>query len=137
VRERASASGQRRHRVGSGVRRNLPAQPARGQGGRRARSRAVLAFLLLDVNRVVSIDRLTDGVWGEDPPASAAATLPSYVSRPRKEIGTELVVSSPNGYALKVDPESIDVHRFERPMPGRALLFEHHGFENTTVSSTF
>ena len=35
-----------------------------------ARPRAVLAMLLLHPNRVVSVDRLVDAVWGETPPAS-------------------------------------------------------------------
>jgi hypothetical protein len=32
------------------------------------RQRAVLALLLLEANRVVSMDRLAEDVWGGDPP---------------------------------------------------------------------
>ena len=78
------------------------------------RQRAVLAILMLDPNRVVSSDRLIGGVWGERPPASAAATLQSYVSRLRKALGAEMLVSSSAGYQLRTDPQRIDVVRFER-----------------------
>src|SRR5262249_27985486 len=58
-------------------------------GGRR--QRAVLALLLLEPNRVVSTDRLIDGVWGARPPSAAEATLQGYLSRLRKALGAELV----------------------------------------------
>jgi DNA-binding SARP family transcriptional activator len=35
------------------------------------RRQAVLALLLLDANRIVSVDRLIDGVWGDAPPSGA------------------------------------------------------------------
>src|SRR5258707_7052726 len=41
------------------------------------RQRAVLALLLLEPNRVVSMDRLAEGVWGGDPPQGWATTLPT------------------------------------------------------------
>ena len=51
-----------------------------------AKQRAVLALLLLHPDEVVPIDRLVDGVWGEDPPPSAAHTVEGYVSRLRRTI---------------------------------------------------
>jgi DNA-binding SARP family transcriptional activator len=59
------------------------------QGGRGiplggAKQRALLAALLLHVNEVVSRDRLINGVWGEQPPAAAAHTVETYVSRLRR-----------------------------------------------------
>jgi DNA-binding SARP family transcriptional activator len=39
------------------------------------RQRAVLALLLLEANRVVSMDRLAEEVWGGDPPGEWANTL--------------------------------------------------------------
>ena len=49
-----------------------------------AKQRAVLAVLLLRAGEVVSVERLVDEVWGEEPPPSAAHTLESYVSRLRQ-----------------------------------------------------
>ena len=47
------------------------------------KQRSVLAMLLLDPNRSVSTDRLVDGLWGDEPPLRAAATLRVYVSNLR------------------------------------------------------
>jgi DNA-binding SARP family transcriptional activator/tetratricopeptide (TPR) repeat protein len=80
----------------------------------RRRLRALLAFLLLHANELVSSDRLIDEVWGPDPPKTAGASLQNYVSRLRKAIGTEAIVSQPPGYVLRVDPERFDLARFER-----------------------
>lgn len=49
-----------------------------------AKQRALLAGLLLHANEVVSRARLTDGLWGDDPPATAAHTIETYVSRLRR-----------------------------------------------------
>jgi DNA-binding SARP family transcriptional activator len=80
----------------------------------RRRLRALLAFMLLNANEPVSADRLVDEVWGPDPPKTAAASLQNYVSRLRKALGAELIVSQPAGYLLRVDPERFDLARFER-----------------------
>src|SRR5262245_7170201 len=86
------------------------------------KQRSVLAMLLLDANRVVSTDRLVDGLWGDDPPVRAAATLQVYVSNLRKALepdrsrGAEpsvLITQSP-GYLFAVDPDQIDLFRFEQ-----------------------
>jgi DNA-binding SARP family transcriptional activator len=76
--------------------------------------RSLLAYLLLHANELVSSDRLIDEVWGPEPPKTAAASLQNYVSRLRRAIGPELIVSQPPGYVLRVDPERFDLTRFER-----------------------
>src|SRR3954468_6258879 len=80
----------------------------------RHRMRALLAFLLLRANEPVSADRLIDEVWGPDPPKTASASLQNYVSRLRKAIGPEAILSQATGYVLRVDPESFDLAKFER-----------------------
>ena len=47
------------------------------------RQRCVLAALLVDVNQVVSVDKLIDRVWGAQPPRSVRGTIHSYISRLR------------------------------------------------------
>ncbi|MEU6404439.1 hypothetical protein [Streptomyces sp. NPDC046985] len=43
------------------------------------RPRALLTLLLLDAGRTVAAERLTDGLYGTEPPAGAAAIeLPAY-----------------------------------------------------------
>lgn len=78
------------------------------------KQRAVLAILLLDANKVVSRDRLIDGLWGESPPATAAHTLDNYISRLRKSLGEGRVLRRPPGYLLHVENEELDLDRFER-----------------------
>jgi DNA-binding SARP family transcriptional activator len=78
-----------------------------------ARRRAVLALLLLDANRVVSVDRLVDGVWGDSPPPSAQPSLHNQLGRLRQELG-ERLVTRPPGYLLRVDGGELDLDRFLR-----------------------
>ena len=51
------------------------------------KQRAVLAHLILRANRLVPIDLLIDGIWGEEPPETAKNTLQTYVYRLRKMLG--------------------------------------------------
>ena len=83
--------------------------------------RGVLARLLVDVGRTVSVTALVDELWGERAPADAHRTTRTYVSRlrramagPPREGSGEVLVTRPPGYQLAVDPEAIDSVRFER-----------------------
>src|SRR2546423_294961 len=80
----------------------------------RQRLRALLAYLLLHANELIPSERLIDEVWGPEPPKTAGASLQNYVSRLRKALGAELIVSQSPGYILRVDPERFDLARFER-----------------------
>ena len=51
------------------------------------KQRSLLALLLLHRNEAVSTDRLTDGLWGEQPPATAGKVVQVYVSRLRRLLG--------------------------------------------------
>ncbi|MGQ0572690.1 MAG: BTAD domain-containing putative transcriptional regulator [Pseudonocardia sp.] len=80
-----------------------------------ARQRAVLAALLVDVNRVVPVDRLIDRVWADRPPYRARNALSAYVSRLRQRLAgaTGVRISrGPGGYALAADPLAVDLHAF-------------------------
>ena len=81
---------------------------------RGSKRRAVLAILVLHANEVVRTDRLIEELWAENPPANASAALHSHVSRLRKDLGGDVVVTKPWGYVLRTDPEAIDLRRFER-----------------------
>jgi DNA-binding SARP family transcriptional activator/tetratricopeptide (TPR) repeat protein len=88
-------------------------------GGRK--QRALLAILLLHANEVVSRDRLIDSLWGDVPPKSAADIVRVFVSRLRKALeprvggnGAYRVLQTwPAGYLLAVEPDQLDVRRFE------------------------
>jgi WD40 repeat protein/DNA-binding SARP family transcriptional activator len=90
-----------------------------------AKQRAVLAMLGLEANRAVSADRLIEGLWGEQPPPSAAKMVQNYVWRLRKALaadGGAEICTRGRGYELRIDPELVDVLRCERLMAeaGRA-----------------
>jgi WD40 repeat protein/DNA-binding SARP family transcriptional activator len=80
--------------------------------------RALLAMLALDAGSTVSAERLIDGLWGEDPPASAGKLVQIYVSNLRKALAnggeTQVIVTHGRGYELQLDREHIDVACFER-----------------------
>lgn len=78
------------------------------------KQRALLAILLLHANEAVSRDRLIDGIWGERPPPTAAHTLDNYVSRLRKALGDGRLSRRAPGYVLHVEPDELDLDRFER-----------------------
>ena len=78
-----------------------------------AKPRALLALLLLDRNRVVSVDRLIDELWGEEPPETAGKALQGYISQLRKALGADRVATTSPGYSLRVEPGELDVDRFE------------------------
>src|SRR5256712_11166260 len=81
-----------------------------------AKQRAMLAILLLNANQVVSSDRLIDELWGDEPPDSGATALQVQVSRLRKMLGEggKTVVTKASGYAIQLDRDQLDLHRFER-----------------------
>ncbi|WP_433564172.1 AfsR/SARP family transcriptional regulator [Nocardia sp. CA-151230] len=86
------------------------------------RVRALLGLLALEAGRVVPVERLVDGVWGEDPPAGTGNALQTLASRLRAAV-PGAVRSDGGGYVLELAPEDVDVHRFAREVvAGRALL---------------
>jgi DNA-binding SARP family transcriptional activator len=88
---------------------------------RGAKQRGLLAILLLHANEVVSADRLLDGLWEEQPPATAQKALQVYVSQLRKLLGAERVQTMAPGYLLRVEPDELDLERFQRLQEGGRL----------------
>jgi DNA-binding SARP family transcriptional activator len=78
------------------------------------RQRALLALLLTRPNEVVSTDHLVDELWGSRPPKTALNTIQYYVSQLRKTLGADRIVTRPPGYLIRIEPEELDLARFER-----------------------
>jgi DNA-binding SARP family transcriptional activator len=86
------------------------------------RQRSVLALLLLDPNRIVSIDRLADALYGEAPPVSAVTQVHRQISELRGVLeperaagsGPSVIETRPPGYRIAVRPGALDLQRFER-----------------------
>ncbi len=83
------------------------------------RQRTILAVLLAARGEIVSTDRLVDGLWGPQPPASSRKTLQSYVSRLRRALescepaGGGVLVTSVDGYWVNLSVCELDAARFE------------------------
>jgi WD40 repeat protein/DNA-binding SARP family transcriptional activator len=77
------------------------------------KQRTVLALLVAEVGKPVSVDALIDGVWGEEPTTGARSTLQTYVSNLRAAIG-DVIVRDDGGYRLVADLENVDAVEFER-----------------------
>ncbi len=78
------------------------------------KQQALLGIFLLHPGETLSRDRLIDELWGSRPPETAGNTLQVYVSQLRKLLPPGALVTRLPGYALEVDPESLDASRFER-----------------------
>jgi predicted ATPase/DNA-binding SARP family transcriptional activator len=82
-----------------------------------ARQRCVLAALLVDVNRPVSVDQLIHRVWSDNPPHRARNALAGYLSRLRALVagdGRVQITRGPSGYTMVADEAAVDMHAFRR-----------------------
>jgi DNA-binding SARP family transcriptional activator len=82
----------------------------------RGRQRALLAVLLLNAGRVVSVGQIAETLWGPASLPSASVTVRNYVKRLRRVLGdadqARIVTRSP-GYVIRADPGELDVASFE------------------------
>src|SRR5262249_50561576 len=70
-------------------------------------------LLLLNANRTLAVDRIVDDLWGEDVPETAHKMVQVYVSRLRKSLPAGALHTRPPGYAVLLEHEQLDLHRFE------------------------
>ncbi|MCX4539483.1 BTAD domain-containing putative transcriptional regulator [Streptomyces sp. NBC_01565] len=96
-----------------------------------AKRHSLLAVLLLNPNAVVTVDRLTDALWEEEPPRHSRTVLQGHVSRLRALFaeygapahGVELVTRG-QAYALRLPESMVDAHRFEELLRAARLRSE-------------
>ena len=81
--------------------------------------RALLALLALRPGALTSVSAVVDAFWPDEPPASAAKVVQTYVSRLRKALGPEMIEHRDGGYALRVSRDAVDAARFEDLVAGR------------------
>ncbi|MFG1910139.1 BTAD domain-containing putative transcriptional regulator [Kribbella sp. NPDC048928] len=107
--------------------------PLRGWAGDRGfelgplRQQAFLAVLALRPNQVVSADELVELVWDDAPPASGSRIVPTYAYRLRRLLPADVLISSRDGYSLRLATEALDLTRFE------ALVSAAHATDNLDV----
>ena len=105
-------------------------------GGRQRRT--LLSILAVHAGEAVSTDRLIDELWGDSRPDTARKTVQSHIAHLRKALNTHSEVLAParDGYAMRIDADSIDTNQFESlvkqarerrraaPMPEAKMLSE-------------
>ena len=77
-----------------------------------ARQRVALAALALAPGGTLTSETLADHLWGDELPAQVRPALHTTITRLRKLVGTDRVVSTAGGYALVVPDDAVDVRRF-------------------------
>ena len=82
-----------------------------------AKPKQIFEILVLGRGRPVSKDRLAELLWGDDPPRNVAATLETYVSVLRRQLGEEArdrLTTEPGGYCLGTSGEwSVDTDELD------------------------
>ncbi|MEV6297802.1 BTAD domain-containing putative transcriptional regulator [Actinoplanes sp. NPDC051861] len=78
------------------------------------RDRVVLAMLLLNAGRIVGLSEITEAVWGADPPATAKGQLQTCVSRLRRALPPDAILTDRAGYGIQIGPDELDAVVFGR-----------------------
>ncbi|MGY1663377.1 BTAD domain-containing putative transcriptional regulator [Geodermatophilus sp. SYSU D00705] len=108
----------------------------------RPKQRTLLAVLLVEADRAVSLDQLVEQLWNGQPPAQAIGSLQAYVSNLRRVLEPgrgpgsppRTLLSQPPGYRLAVADGDLDVHLFEASAAdGHRLLEAQRPEEASTV----
>jgi len=94
------------------------------------RQRCVLARLTAARGQVVSVDRLIEDLYADEAPPRALAAVQSYVSHLRRALEPDragwaragVLIASPPGYALRLDPGAVDAWVFEDEVHQAAAL---------------
>ncbi|MEV4248950.1 BTAD domain-containing putative transcriptional regulator [Streptosporangium canum] len=80
------------------------------------RHRAVLAYLLLNSGRVISIERLIDAMWGYDQPDTARSQIHASITALRKVLrgagAVQLLQTRSGGYVAQPEPGQVDAQEF-------------------------
>ena len=76
------------------------------------RQEVVLALLLLEADNVVSVDRMVDSLWADDPPRTARSQVHITISALRRIVGEGVIVTRPPGYSIQVPDGALDLARF-------------------------
>jgi DNA-binding SARP family transcriptional activator len=80
------------------------------------RQQRILAVMLINSGRVLSLDYLLDAVWGLDPPVTAKRQLQNSVSDLRRRLTDgwpdPLILADGVGYRIRLAPGQLDLHAF-------------------------
>ncbi|GLY79307.1 AfsR/SARP family transcriptional regulator [Actinoallomurus iriomotensis] len=100
------------------------------------KARALLAVLLGRPGRAVAGGVLTEALWGDEPPKSAAKNIQTYVHQLRRRLGDPgRIVHQNSGYLLRVGRDESDVTRFDDLVAAARAV--HAGGEPVRASELF
>jgi DNA-binding SARP family transcriptional activator len=78
------------------------------------KQRSTLALLLLNANRVVSVDRLADALYAGAAPVTALKQVQRQISDVRKTLGSASTIETRSpGYTIRLTSEQLDLTMFE------------------------
>lgn len=84
---------------------------------RRGLPRTILTYLLLRVGETARSETLADVLWGDQQPVNPSNALQTQISYLRRQLAahtaSQPIVTRPGGYALVVDRDAVDAHRFD------------------------
>ncbi|MEU9886319.1 BTAD domain-containing putative transcriptional regulator [Sphaerisporangium sp. NPDC051011] len=101
------------------------------------RQRITLANLLLDANRVVTVDRLAEAIYGDDLPPTSRAQVQICISSLRRLFAAngdpDIISTQSRGYTIRVDEGRLDMRRFEE-LTSRARRAREAGAADEAVN---
>ena len=73
---------------------------------------ALLALLAMARGDTVSVTRIIDALWGDDPPSAVVNAVQSHVSRLRRHLGEAAgcLITEATGYRLALPDAGLDAH---------------------------
>ena len=80
----------------------------------RNKHRALASLLAVRAGEVVPADVLIEELWGGRPPRTAREALHNNISQLRSKLGGDAIEWREPGYVLHIDPEGLDLFRFDR-----------------------
>ncbi len=99
------------------------------------KARTVLKILALHRGRPVSVELLADCLWPEDPPARPGTQVAVLVSRMRAVLGSDRLIRSDAGYALRADWLDLDAMDELVAEAGRRLEAGSHTLARTAATA--
>ncbi|MFE7277007.1 BTAD domain-containing putative transcriptional regulator [Streptomyces sp. NPDC057623] len=101
------------------------------------RERVVVSQLILNANKVVSVERLADGVWNYHTPSTVRTQIQICISRLRRafdEAGLSgRIVTSRPGYQLVADQDEVDLLVFEREVSAALRVIKQRSSPEATA----
>ncbi|MGW6010646.1 BTAD domain-containing putative transcriptional regulator [Streptomyces sp. NPDC055210] len=95
--------------------------------------RTLLAALLTRTPHPVSVESLCAALWDGEPPANARAALHVHITRLRRALASRYgegpLRTVPQGYRIEVDPDALDMCRFDTALREALVAREHSDLE--------